>query len=58
MNRDWFLNLWLMIGIKLGFVSPAYCATHDECNEENDPCHLAVSILISNPYQGNAKGWY
>jgi hypothetical protein len=53
MNRDWFLNLWLMIGIKLGFVSLAYCATHDECNEANDPCQLAVSILISNPYQGD-----
>jgi len=64
MNRDWFLNLWLMVGIKLGFVSPAYCATHEgnyeymqegereEWDQGNDPCHLAVSILLKNEYQG------
>jgi hypothetical protein len=48
---------WLMFGIKRGWISPPYCATHDgnfeymteeelyEWNEGGDPCHVAISVL-------------
>ena len=50
-------NLWLSFGIKKGWISPPYCATHDgnydymteEEREEwdggGDPCHVAISVL-------------
>ena len=64
MNREWFLNLWLYVGIKLGYVSKPYCATHEgnyeymteeereEWDNDGDPCHVAVSVLLPNLYQG------
>jgi hypothetical protein len=48
---------WLLIGIKMGWISKPYCATHDgnyehmteeereEWDEGNDPCHVAISVL-------------
>jgi hypothetical protein len=48
---------WLLIGIKMGWISKPYCATHDsnyeymteeereEWEEGNDPCHVAISVL-------------
>lgn len=49
---------WLMLGVKMGWISYPYCATHDgtydymseddlmEWEAGGDPCHTAVSILI------------
>jgi len=48
---------WLRIGIKAGWISKPYCATHDgnyeymtdeereEWDEGNDPCHVSISVL-------------
>jgi hypothetical protein len=48
---------WLMFGVKRGWISKPYCATHDgtydymtedellEWNEGGDPCHVAISVL-------------
>lgn len=58
------LRLWLRIGILAGWASMPYCATHDgnyeymtdeereQWDAGEDPCHVAVSILIPNEYQG------
>lgn len=57
-------RLWLRMGMRMGWVSKPYCATHDgnyeymteeereEWDEGNDPCHVTVSILLKNEYQG------
>lgn len=48
---------WLRIGIRAGWISKPYCATHDgnyeymsederkEWDEGGDPCHYAMSML-------------
>jgi hypothetical protein len=48
---------WLLIGVKAGWISEPYCATHDgsyrymteeeleEWEEGGDPCHTAISLL-------------
>lgn len=58
------LRLWLRIGILAGWASMPYCATHDggyeymtdeereDWDAGGDPCHVAVSILARNEYQG------
>ena len=50
-------NLWLNFGIKRGWISPPYCATHDgnydymteeereEWDAGGDPCHVSISVL-------------
>ena len=50
-------RLWLRVGVKAGWISPPYCATHDgnydwmtkeeadEWEEGGDPCHVAISVL-------------
>ena len=55
---------WLRIGIKAGWISKPYCMTHEgnyeymqegereEWDQGYDPCHVAVSILLKNEYQG------
>jgi len=57
MTKGRFFYLWLNIGVKAGWVSWPYCATHDgnyeymteeereEWDEGNDPCHVAISVL-------------
>ena len=55
MNR--FYYIWLRLGVKQGWISKPYCATHEgnydymneeernEWDEGGDPCHIAVSVL-------------
>ena len=55
MNKMYYI--WLRIGVKMKWVSPPYCATHDgnynymteeevkEWDNGGDPCHLAISVL-------------
>ncbi len=50
-------RLWLMYGIKRGWVSEPYCNTHDgnysymteeeleEWEQGGDPCHTVMSVL-------------
>jgi hypothetical protein len=50
-------RLWLRFGIRKGWISPPYCATHDggydymteeeraEWDEGGDPCHVSISVL-------------
>jgi hypothetical protein len=50
-------RLWLRVGVKAGWISTPYCATHDgnydwmteeevkEWDEGGDPCHVAISVL-------------
>ena len=50
-------RLWLRVGVKAGWISAPYCATHDgnynymteeearEWDEGGDPCHLTISLL-------------
>ena len=57
MTKGRFFYFWLNIGVKAGWVSWPYCATHYgnyeymteeervEWDEGNDPCHVAISVL-------------
>lgn len=55
MNKLYYI--WLRFGVKMKWVSPPYCATHDgnysymtkeeieEWDNGGDPCHIAISVL-------------